>query len=89
VLALLAAGNRDPDVFPDPDRFDIEREGAHHLTFGGGIHYCVGAELARLEGDVAFRALAERMPRLEADADNPAWRPGFLFRGLTRLPVTW
>lgn len=89
VLALLAAGNRDPSVFPEPDRFDIEREGAHHLTFGGGIHYCVGAELARLEGDVAFRALAERMPRLQADAGNPAWRPGFLFRGLTRLPVAW
>lgn len=89
VFALLAAGNRDPEVFPDPDCFDIERRGEHHLTFGGGIHYCVGAQLARLEGDVAFRALAERMPSLLADTQQPRWRPGFMFRGLERLPVAW
>ncbi|PLW84446.1 cytochrome P450 [Kineobactrum sediminis] len=89
VLAVLAAGNRDPEVFPKPDEFDIDRSGAHHLAFGGGIHFCVGAELARLEGDVALRALAERFPDLRADTNNPQWRPGFLFRGLEQLQVSW
>lgn len=89
VLALLAAGNRDPDVFPRPDEFDIDRQGAHHLAFGGGIHFCVGAELARLEGDVALRALAERLPGLQTDASDPQWRPGFMFRGLERLNISW
>lgn len=89
VLAVLAAGNRDPAVFPQPDEFDINRTGAHHLAFGGGIHFCVGAELARLEGDIALRALAERFPGLQADTTNPQWRPGFLFRGLEQLQVSW
>ncbi len=89
VLAVLAAGNRDPAVFPRPDVFDIEREGAHHLAFGGGIHFCVGAELARLEGDVAFRALAERLPEMRTDAAHPRWRPGFMFRGLEQLAISW
>mgnify|MGYP003678586912 CR=1 FL=1 len=89
VLALLAAGNRDPAIFPRPNEFDIEREGAHHLAFGGGIHFCVGAELARLEGDVAFRALAERLPGMRTDTAQPRWRPGFMFRGLERLDISW
>ncbi|MDP5064392.1 MAG: cytochrome P450 [Haliea sp.] len=89
VLALLAAGNRDPGVFPQPDVFDISRQGAHHLAFGGGIHFCVGAELARLEGDVAFRALAERLPNLRTDTSKPLWRPGFMFRGLEQLNISW
>ncbi|MFU8763606.1 MAG: cytochrome P450 [Haliea sp.] len=89
VLAVLAAGNRDPEVFPRPDEFDISRQGAHHLAFGGGIHFCVGAELARLEGDIALRALAERLPGMQTDATNPHWRPGFLFRGLERLNISW
>lgn len=89
VLAVLAAGNRDPEVFPRPDEFDISREGAHHLAFGGGIHFCVGAELARLEGDIAFRALAERLPGMQTNVANPQWRPGFLFRGLERLNISW
>lgn len=89
VLAVLAAANRDPGMFPQPDTFTIEREGAHHLAFGGGIHFCVGAELARLEGEIALRALATRMPALEVVESTPQWRPGFMFRGLSELRVRW
>lgn len=90
VLTLLAAGNRDPDVFVDPDRFDIERKGPKHLSFGGGIHFCVGAELARLEGEIALTALATRFPSLKVDINSARWRQeGFMFRGLTALEAQW
>lgn len=89
VLAILAAGNRDPAVVPDPGRFDIAREPRKPLSFGGGIHFCVGAELARAEGEVAFNALAQRLPGMRIDTTAPAWRPGFLFRGLERLDARW
>jgi cytochrome P450 len=90
ILALIGAGNRDPRVFDNPDRFDIERENAaRHLSFGGGIHFCAGAELARLEGRIAFERLAGRLPGLRVDADAPAWREGFLFRGMDALPGRW
>lgn len=88
VLALTAAANRDPAVYSHPDRFDIGRNEARQLSFGGGIHFCVGAELARLEGEIALATLARRLPGLEVDTDTPAWR-GLLFRGLERLPVRW
>lgn len=89
VLTLIGAGNRDPRVFDRPDSFDISRDAKKHLSFGGGIHFCAGAELARLEGRVAFEQLARRIPTLKAEASNPAWRDGFLFRGLSTLPVSW
>ncbi|BBI20590.1 cytochrome P450 [Qipengyuania flava] len=89
VLTLIGAANRDPRLFDDPDRFDIGRDARKHLSFGGGIHFCAGAELARLEGRIAFEQLAEQMPDIEADCAAPEWRPGFLFRGLSRLPITW
>lgn len=90
VLTLLAAGNRDPDVFVEPDRFDIERKGPKHLSFGGGIHFCVGAELARLEGEIALTALATRFPSLKVDINSARWRQeGFMFRGLTSLEAQW
>lgn len=90
MLTLLAAGNRDPDVFLDPDRFDIERKGPKHLSFGGGIHFCVGAELARLEGEIALTALATRFPSLNVDINSARWRQeGFMFRGLTALEAQW
>jgi len=89
VLAILAAGNRDPSVFPRPNDFDIRREGAHHLAFGGGIHFCVGAVLARLEGDIALRALATRLPKMRITTSEPQWRPGFMFRGLEQLVIRW
>ena len=90
ILTLIGAGNRDPRVFDKPDRFDIGRENsARHLSFGGGIHFCVGAELARLEGRIAFERLATRLPGLRVDTAAPAWREGFLFRGMGSLPARW
>ena len=90
ILTLVAAGNRDPDVFEEPDRFDIERKGAKHLSFGGGIHFCVGAELARLEGEIALSSLAQRFPKLRIDTETAQWRQeGFMFRGLSRLDASW
>ena len=89
VLAVLSAGNRDPAVVPDAERFDIRRAPHKPLSFGGGIHFCVGAELARAEGEIAFTALARRFPRMQVDTAHPAWRGGFLFRGLERLAARW
>ena len=90
VLTLVAAGNRDPDMFDAPDIFDIERKGPKHLSFGGGIHFCVGAELARLEGEIALTTLAKRLPGLKADVASARWRQeGFMFRGLTALNASW
>ena len=89
VLAILSAGNRDPAVVPEAETFDIRRAPHKPLSFGGGIHFCVGAELARAEGEVAFTALTRRLPQLRVDTQDPAWRAGFLFRGLERLQARW
>ncbi|MEU6975140.1 MULTISPECIES: cytochrome P450 [unclassified Streptomyces] len=91
VLIGLAAGDRDPGRFPEPDRFDIRRDPRGHLAFGHGIHFCLGAPLARLEGKIAVRTLLERFPRLEIDpeAGSLEWLPGMLIRGTRRLPVVW
>lgn len=89
VLCLIGAGNRDPRVFDNPDAFDISRDARKHLSFGGGIHFCVGAELARLEGRIAFERLAVRLPGLSVQTTDPAWREGFLFRGMSTLPARW
>ncbi len=87
-LALLyAAGNRDAARFPDPHRFDITRQDNLHLGFGAGIHYCVGAPLARLEMQVAFQALIERLPKLRLAAETVEYRANFVIRGLKALPV--
>jgi pimeloyl-[acyl-carrier protein] synthase len=89
VLLLLAAANRDPRVFPDPERFDVRRENAHsNVAFGVGIHYCLGAPLARVEGEVAFGALLGRFPRLAlADGAPIEWRENVVLRGLRALHV--
>ena len=89
VVTLLAAANRDPERFPDPDRFDVAREDNQHLTFSHGIHYCLGAALARLEGQVVFSRLVERYPDIElaCDPDTIQYRPHFVLRGLQTLPV--
>ena len=87
VVVLLGAGNRDPAVFEDPDRLDIKREKISVLSFGGGVHFCLGAPLARLEGQIAFRALLERFPNLELATDSPQFRDTLTLRGLKSLPV--
>jgi cytochrome P450 len=88
VIPLLAAANRDPEVYPEPNRFDITRESpAEHLAFSGGIHYCLGSPLARMELAMALRALAERFPDLRA-AGPLVMRPGTTLRGPLRLPVS-
>ncbi len=89
ILCVVGAANRDPEFVPDPDRFDITRKDLRIMSFGGGIHQCVGQQLARLEGRIAFAELATRFPNLEADTQSPPWRPGFLFRGLKRLDARW
>ncbi|MEY2589149.1 MAG: pimeloyl-[acyl-carrier protein] synthase [Acidimicrobiaceae bacterium] len=90
VVTLLAAANRDPEKFPDPDRFDVGRTDNHHLTFSHGIHYCLGAALARLEGQVVFDRLVQRYPdlRLAVDAEDIEYREHFVLRGLKALPVS-
>jgi cytochrome P450 len=86
VLAILAAADRDPDVFPDPDRFDIERTPNEHLAFGGGAHFCLGAHLARLEAQTAVSALVNRYRHLELVSDRVEWGRS-LFRVPARLPI--
>lgn len=89
VFQMLAAANRDPTVFPDPDRFDITRgDSGRHITFGFGIHFCIGAPLARLEGQIAFPILLERLRDL-ALAAPPDWSDSIIVRGLNRLPVAY
>jgi len=87
VITLLAAANRDPEVYPEPNHFDITRESpVEHLAFSGGIHYCLGSPLARLELSQAFRALAERFPRIR-QVGPITMRPGTTLHGPLRLPV--
>jgi cytochrome P450 len=91
VLCLLGSANRDPAAYPDhPDRLDITRPNVRPLSFGGGIHHCLGAQLARIEAEIAISTLLRRLPELRLDdADNPEWRPTFVLRGLKRLPASW
>jgi cytochrome P450 len=87
VAFLLGAANRDPARFRNPDRLDLARGDSRHLSFGGGIHYCLGAPLARLEGEIAFSTLARRMPTLRLAAEEVTYRDNFLLRGLGALAV--
>jgi cytochrome P450 len=90
VLSLLGAANRDPAVYADPDKLDITRPNIRPMSFGGGIHFCLGAQLARIEGEVAINTLIERLPGLRLDnAENPDWRETFVLRGLKTLPASW
>ncbi len=86
---IIAAANRDPAVFPHPDRFEIARQPNPHISFGSGIHYCLGVTLARVEGQEVFRALAERFPRLNLETENLEYQPSLQFRSLKSLPVSW
>lgn len=89
VYASITSANRDETHFKDPDTLDITREPNKHLSFGFGVHYCLGAPLARLEGQIALRTLIERLPklRLAKPAESLRWRKGVLLRGLEKLPV--
>ena len=87
VMAALLAANRDPAVFPDPDRFDITREPNRHIAFGNGIHYCLGAPLARLEGVIGIDRLLAHMPRIELATETLEWNDNLLLHGLKALPV--
>ena len=87
VLALLGAANRDPSQFTEPDRLDLGRAEPRHLAFGSGIHYCLGASLARLEAQVAIGTLVRRFPAIALAVEWPTWRPSSTLRGLDALPV--
>ncbi|MCU1306224.1 MAG: putative cytochrome hydroxylase [Acidobacteriaceae bacterium] len=91
VIAVMAAGNRDPERFPDPDRLDLTRKDNRHLAFGWAAHFCFGAALARIEGQIAFSTLLRRLPnlRLDSDPDSLTWRFNLGLRGLNSLPVTF
>ncbi len=89
VSAVLGAANRDPAHFPEPDRLDLARPDNRHLAFGWGIHFCLGAPLARVEGQIAIGALARRLPGLALATDRPEWRESSALRGLRALPVTF
>jgi len=86
---VIAAANRDPAQFAAPDTFDIHREPNPHVAFGSGIHHCLGAPLARLEGQEVFTAFAQRFPSLSLATDEVAYQPSLAFRALTALPVSW
>jgi hypothetical protein len=90
VVSLIGAANRDPTVFEAPDRLDITRKDLKPLSFGGGIHFCLRAQLARIEAAVVFDKLVRRLPSLRlTEPAQHKWRTSFTLRGLTELPVEW
>jgi pimeloyl-[acyl-carrier protein] synthase len=90
VIAIMAAGNRDPERFPEPDLLDITRRDNRHLAFGWAAHFCFGAALARLEGQIAFDTILRRLPLLQLNEQAPlVWRHNLGLRGLTSLPVVF
>jgi hypothetical protein len=89
VIAVMAAGNRDPERFSDPDRLDFDRLDNRHLAFGWAAHFCFGAPLARLEAQIAFGALLRRFDRLELSGEELVWRQNLGLRGLQALPLVY
>ena len=87
VMPFIGAADRDPAQFPEPDRLDITRGDNRHIAFGWGIHFCLGAPLARVEGQIAINTLLKRLPRLALDTDAPEFRQSLTLRGLRALPV--
>jgi cytochrome P450 PksS len=91
VMVLLGAANHEPGVFENPDNFDITRENNPHLTFSYGIHYCLGAPLARLEGEIAISTLLRRLPNIRpaVPMETLPWIPSLILHGLYRLPIVF
>jgi cytochrome P450 len=89
VMPFLGAANRDPAQFPDPDRLDITRTDNRHIAFGMGIHFCLGAPLARMEGQIAINTLLRRLPKLALAGQRPEHRQSLTLRGLVSLPVAF
>jgi cytochrome P450 len=89
VLLLLPAGSRDPDAFADPGQLDVTRTDVRHLAFGHGIHFCLGAQLARLEAAVALDAIVTRFPGLKLGDDRIRWSTNTILRGPEALPLSW
>ncbi len=87
IVVLQGAANRDPEAFDRPERLDLRRSPNSPLSFGWGIHHCIGAALARLEGEIAFNALLARFGSIEQTGEEPQWRPGFTLRGLQSFPL--
>jgi hypothetical protein len=87
VFTLLGAGNHDPAHYPDPDRLDVTRTDVHPLTFGGGVHFCLGAALARAEIGITFRTLLRRFDHIELRGEEPRFQDRLTLRGLTALNV--
>jgi cytochrome P450 len=89
VMPFIGAADRDPAQFRDPDRLDIGRADNRHIAFGWGIHFCIGAPLARVEGQIALNTLLRRRPRLALATDTPEYRQSLTLRGLSALPVSF
>jgi len=87
IILVFGAANRDPAEFPDPDRLDVRRQDIHHVAFGNGIHFCLGAQLARIEALIALDAFLRRYPRFEGDYGELQYKPTALLRGLQSLPL--
>ena len=88
IIVLLGSANRDPEMFSEPDRLDLSRQEANHIAFGRGIHHCLGAPLARLEGRLTFEALLERFADIRMKTERPVFRDNIILRGLEVLPVS-
>jgi cytochrome P450 len=89
ITTIVASANRDPAVFADPDTLDLGRDPCPHLSFSAGIHYCLGAQLARLEGQIALSTIVRRLPGMKLATEDLVWRPAPILRGLEALPVTF
>jgi cytochrome P450 len=89
VMIVIASADHDPQRFPEPETLDVTRADNKHLAFGKGIHFCLGAPLARMEGQIAINTLLHRMPnlRLKDSPESLTWRPGLVLRGVKGLPV--
>src|SRR5437870_11184285 len=86
---FISSANRDPNVFADPDKFDITRQPNPHVAFGNGVHHCLGATLARVEGQEVFKALAERFSGFRLGNERLEYQPSITFRSLKSLPIHW